>query len=116
MTDAVAMIMTTVKDRDEAKAMAEVLIGTRAAACVQEVAIHSHYRWKGKTNSDPEILLLVKTAQDRVQVAIETIKSYHAYQVPEILVVPIGGGLAAYLQWVTDETRSEAPRDEPATG
>jgi periplasmic divalent cation tolerance protein len=104
ITEPVAMIMTTVKDRDEARSLAGILIETRAAACVQEIAIHSHYRWEGKTESAPEILLLVKTAHDRVDFAIETIKSNHAYQVPEILVVPIAGGLASYLQWVKDET------------
>lgn len=106
MTSLAAMIMTTVSTRDDAKKLAGALISARAAACVQELAIHSHYRWEGKTNSDPEILLLIKTATDRVDFAIETIKANHTYKVPEILVVPVAQGLDAYLQWVRDETRS----------
>jgi periplasmic divalent cation tolerance protein len=109
MTDTIATIMTTVKDHDEAKALAEILIQTRAAACVQEVAIHSHYRWEGKTNSEPEILLLVKTAHDRIDFAIATIKANHAYQVPELVVLPITGGLETYLHWVEAETRPDTP-------
>ena len=103
-TDA-TMIMTTVKDKNDAAEMAAFLIQQKVAACVQEIAINSHYNWEGKTNSDPEILLLVKTAQERVDDAIAAIKQKHTYQVPEILVAPIVGGLGAYLQWVRDETR-----------
>ena len=100
-----AMIMTTVSSRDDAAKLANALIEARAAACVQEVGIHSHYRWEGKTNSDPEILLLVKTAEDRVDFAVETIKANHSYKVPEILVLSIASGLEAYVQWMKDETR-----------
>ena len=106
-TEAV-MIMTTVKDKVDAKAMATHLIQGRHAACVQELAINSHFNWDGKTNDEPEVLLLVKTATDRVDSAIEAIKAKHSYDVPEILVSPIIGGLGAYLQWVKEETREEA--------
>lgn len=106
-TDAV-MIMTTVKDKDDAKAMASHLIQGRFAACVQEVAINSHFNWEGKTNNEPEVLLLIKTATDRIDATIEAIKARHSYDIPEILVSPIIGGLGTYLQWVKDETREEA--------
>lgn len=106
-TDAV-MIMTTVKDKEDAKAMAAHLIEGRLAACVQEVAINSHFNWDGKTNDEPEVLLLVKTAADRAELAIAAIKAKHSYDVPEILVSPIIGGFGAYLQWVHDETREKA--------
>ena len=100
-----ATIMTTVKDRAAAAAMAEFLIQEKVAACVQEIAVHSHYRWDGQTQSEPEVLLLIKTAADRVDDAIAAIRGKHSYQVPEIVVTPVVGGLGAYLQWVRDETR-----------
>ena len=105
MPTTAAMIMTTVKDKNDAAAMAGHLIQEHLAACVQEISIHSHFNWDGKTNSEPEVLLLIKTAQDRVESAIEAIKKNHSYDVPEILVVPVVNGLAAYLGWINDETR-----------
>lgn len=106
MGSAAMIVMTTVATREDAGKLAAALIEARAAACVQELNIHSHYRWEGKTNSDPEILLLVKTPPDRVDFAIETIKANHSYKVPEILTVPVEKGLEAYLQWMRDETRA----------
>ena len=108
MTTEAVIVMTTVKDKDDAKAMATHLIEGRFAACVQELAINSHFNWDGKINDEPEVLLLVKTAADRADAAIEAIMAKHSYDIPEILVSPIVGGLGAYLQWVKDETREEA--------
>lgn len=107
-TGAAAMIMTTVKDEKDAADMAEFLIDQRLAACVQEIAIRSHYRWEGRTKSEPEILLLIKTAEDRVDEAVAAIRMKHGYALPEILVTRFAGGLDAYLNWVTDETRPGA--------
>ena len=117
-TEAV-MIMTTVKDREDAKAMASHLIRGKLAACVQELAINSHFNWDGKTNDEPEMLLLVKTASDRVEQTVQAIKANHKYEVPEILVSPIVGGLGAYLQWVTGHHRPgrrPVARDGTAAG
>lgn len=105
MSNSAATIMTTAKDREEAGRIAGHLIEHHLAACVQEIGVHSHFNWDGKTNSEPEVLLLVKTAQDRVDAVIAAIKAVHSYDVPEIIVVPVVGGLAAYLGWVTAETR-----------
>jgi periplasmic divalent cation tolerance protein len=103
-----AMIMTTVKDEKDAAEMAEFLIAEKVAACVQEIPIRSHYNWEGRAKSEAEILLLVKTAADRVEAAVAAIRKKHAYQLPEILVVPAVGGLDAYLHWLKDETRPAA--------
>lgn len=116
MNSSATMIMTAVKDRAEAEILAEALLDARAAACVQELPIHSHYRWKGKTHSDPEILPLVKTVADRVDLAIDTIKANHSYEVPEVLVMPVVRGLDAYVQWMWDETRPDNSSDAGGAG
>jgi periplasmic divalent cation tolerance protein len=105
METGAAMIMTTVKDQKDAADMAGFLIGERLAACVQEIAIRSHYHWEGETKSEPEILLLIKTAEDRVDDAVAAIRRRHGYELPEILVTRFTGGLDAYLDWMRNETR-----------
>jgi periplasmic divalent cation tolerance protein len=108
MTTNAVMIMTTVKDNEHAKEMAMHLIGGKFAACIQELPIKSHFNWDGKTNSEPEVLLLIKTAADRAEAVVEAIKAKHSYDVPEILISPIIGGFGPYLKWIQDETRNGA--------
>ena len=106
MSSSAAVIMATAKDQEEAGKIATHLIEQHLAACVQEIAIRSHFNWEGKTNCEPEVLLLVKTAADRVDQAVAAIKSVHSYDIPEIIVLPVVGGLPAYLGWINAETRA----------
>lgn len=99
-----AIVMTTVASDDDADRLASGLVGSRLAACVQQLRIESRYRWEGEVHVDPEILLLVKTAGDRVDQVREYLRGEHPYDVPEILVVEAGGS-AAYLEWLVEGTR-----------
>ncbi len=47
----------------------------------------------------------MKTAVDRVEATIEAIKEAHSYDLPEIIVLPVTGGLPGYMDWVRSETR-----------
>ncbi len=99
------VIMTTVDSEDAATKLATLLIERREAACVQRFDIASHYRWDGEVRCDPEILLLVKTSCEVADAAMRTIEANHGYDVPEIITVPVTGGLPAYLDWIRAETK-----------
>lgn len=98
------LIMTTVGSEDAAARVATTLLERHEAACVQQVDIHSRYRWEGEVKCDAEILLLVKTSTAAAEAAIRTIKAKHDYDLPEIVAVPITDGLPTYLQWMADQT------------
>lgn len=44
-------------------------------------------------------------AGDRVDALTEHLRAVHPYDLPEIVVVPVVGGSAEYLAWVSAETR-----------
>ncbi len=99
-------IMTTVETEADAATLADKLIKNNLAACVQEIKIRSHYNWKNETKNDPEILLLVKTSAPRAEEAVAFIKRNHSYDLPEILILPVAGGLEDYIHWVQSETKA----------
>ena len=101
----VVTILTTVAQAQDAARIAEMLLRDKLAACVQEMTIRSRYRWKGKVQCDPELLLLIKTTADRAEAAVVAIRKIHPYELPEIIVLPVVGGLAEYMNWINDETR-----------
>ena len=106
MNDAqVLLVLTHMPDADSAQRMADALVASRAAACVNILgACHAVYRWQGKIESVQELPLLIKTtraAYARVEVLI---REHHPYELPEIIAVPVDAGSAAYLQWVVQET------------
>jgi periplasmic divalent cation tolerance protein len=104
----VLLVMTNMPDAQSAQAMAHRLVTQRLVACVNCLpGVHSIYRWQGTIEQSGEIILLMKTTQSRYTELEHAIKSAHAYQVPEIIAIPVSAGLPAYLQWVGEETRKE---------
>ena len=59
------MVLTTCPNQQEADTHARAIIEKHLGACVQSSAVHSHYMWEGKVQSDPEILLRIKTTCER---------------------------------------------------
>jgi len=73
---------------------------------VQVLPIRSTYRWKGQVTRTREHLLLIKTRAALASKATTFIRAKHQYELPEILITPVTGGLPDYLKWVTEATQS----------
>lgn len=94
-------VLCTTDDRDEAEAIAEMLVNERLAACVQIAGpITSVYRWEGAVERAEEWLLLAKTTSERCEALEDAITRVHSYDVPEIVALPIERGSEAYLRWL----------------
>jgi len=94
-------VYVTVPSQDAGRKVAAALLEEKLAACVNIVpAIESHYWWEGKIQADAESLLMIKTKAELLESLTEKVKEVHAYDVPEVIGVPILGGNAAYLKWI----------------
>lgn len=97
------IVLTTVKDRAEARRLSKVLVSERLAACVSEVpGVSSVYRWRGKVERAREVMLFIKTTTRNLDKLINRIKELHSYEVPEVLVIRVERGLPEYLKWVEE--------------
>jgi len=98
-------VSTTVEKRDDARGIAEALVGKRLAACAQIVGpILSVYWWKGRMEQAEEWLLILKTREDLYARLEGEIRTLHPYEVPEIVAVPLAAGSWHYLRWIDEET------------
>jgi periplasmic divalent cation tolerance protein len=101
----VILVLTNLPDQEAAEKLARQLVDKRQAACVNILApCKSIYHWQGKTESTQEVPLLIKTTEERYAALEQTIRELHPYELPEIIHVPVTGGLPAYLNWVSEET------------
>lgn len=99
------IIMTTYSSGKDGRRIVEGLLKRRLAACVQEIKINSHYRWKGAAHSERETLLFIKTKSALYRKVESFIRANHSYETPEIIRVPITKGLPEYLKWMAGETK-----------
>jgi periplasmic divalent cation tolerance protein len=106
ITDAIVVFMTA-PNGEEAARLADMLVGAHLAACVQILPeMESVYRWQGKIERQPEILLLAKTTKDKFEEIEREVRALHSYETPEIIAIPVTAGLPAYLQWLNTSLQS----------
>lgn len=86
--------------REQAAELAHALVDDALAACVQQLAVDSTYRWEQTIESAAEALLLIKTTQARYAALAARVRARHPYDVPEILALPVTYADPEYAAWV----------------
>jgi periplasmic divalent cation tolerance protein len=102
-TDSAAIVvLITAGSREEAARLAEMLVGSHLAACVQILPeMESVYRWKGAVHREPEFLMLAKTTVACFEDLEREVRALHTYDTPEIVALPISEVSSPYLEWLT---------------
>ena len=108
MSTSPMLVLTGASSRQEAQAIADAAVERRLAAAAQVIGpVASTYRWKGQLTHADEWLCLLKTTSARYQQLEHTIRSLHSYELPGILAIPIAGGSAPYLAWLTNASSDD---------
>jgi len=98
------IVFSTCANKREAKKIAQVLLKSRLAACVNILPITSFYWWKDKIRNGSECLLIIKTKARLFAQLQRRISKLSSYKVPEIVSIKIDHGLPSYLEWIDEET------------
>ena len=102
----IKIILTTTDSDKTANDIAEYLVKGNLSPCVQILPnIQSVYMWKDQLDKSVEILLLIKTISDNVQVCKKLILKYHNYDVPEIVLTDGDILNDAYRDWFIENTQ-----------
>lgn len=103
----ILVVFCTCPDEQTARALAAGLVEEKLAACVNVLpGIRSIYRWQGEVQDDSEVLMVVKTTQPKLDRLAQWLKQHHPYELPEVIALPVSGGLPGYLDWVAQETET----------
>lgn len=103
-TDAV-VVLTTIASGDEAVALIRALLDRRLIACGTIMSgARSLYRWEGKIADETEAVVMLKTRSACMDGLERAFAELHPYKVPELLAIPVTGGLDRYLGWINTET------------
>jgi len=97
------IFLVTVPNIDEGKKIANILVESRLAACVNIIQnIFSIYRWKGNIERENEILLIIKTTEKNSDLLIQKVGEIHSYSNPECVAFEIEKGSEKYLDWINE--------------
>lgn len=99
-------VYLTTKDKAEALKIGRALVEKKLAACVNFWdGMHSLYRWEGKIEEAEEAVLIAKTTRDLLEDLSAEVKRLHSYSCPAIVALPIQGGNADYLKWISESVK-----------
>lgn len=97
----VLLVITTLPDTASAEELAGKLVDTGLAACVNIGApVTSIYKWDNERQRGTEVMLTIKTTQQRYAALEKAITRTHPYELPEVIALPIHSGLPEYLAWI----------------
>ena len=107
MEPAAVVLLCTCPSADVGAELARTLVTERLVACVNLVpGVRSIYRWDGQLCEDAETLLVLKANAADVDRIGDRVKALHPYTCPELIALPIVGGLPQYLGWLVAETQN----------
>lgn len=100
------VVLCTAPDEASAQDLAAKVLAEKWAACVTLLpGATSLYYWEGKLEQEYEVQMLLKTNRANQQALLDYLKSYHPYQTPELLVLPVLHGDNDYLTWLNASLR-----------
>ena len=98
------IVLITVPGEELAAELSRALVGEGLVACGNIVpGVRSIYRWKGRLEDEPEVLLVLKTVSARVEELLQRVPELHPYEIPEVLVLGVEGGHQPYLDWLAEQ-------------
>lgn len=103
------LVYTTYPSLVEAERIGRAVLERRLAACVNILpGMISHYWWEGKIERGEEVVMILKTRASLADAVRAAVKELHPYDTPAILMLPVEGGEAGYIDWLMRETEKQA--------
>ena len=104
----IQFVYMTAGSLEEAQRIGEALVKEKLAACVNILdAMQSLYIWEDELQKDREVVIIAKTARNRIPELVARVKALHSYDCPCIVTFTIDGGNADFLQWIGAAVRPQ---------
>ena len=103
-----ALVYTSWPDARSAQEAAHILVSERLAACANIVpGVGSVYRWQGEVHEEDEVLMFIKTANERLTTLRTRLLALHPYAVPAFSVLKIdeADSHRPYLDWLHQQSQ-----------
>jgi periplasmic divalent cation tolerance protein len=105
--DKPVLVYTTCPSVTVAENIGSNLVQQRLCACVNILpGMISIYRWQGAVEKAEETAIIIKTRAGKTETVFAAVKASNPSDLPALVVLPIEGGSADYLDYIVSSTRS----------
>jgi periplasmic divalent cation tolerance protein len=104
--DKAVLVYATFPDPATAEAIGGRLLDAGLVACVNILpGMTSIYVWQGQRHRDSECAAIMKTRAALAEQVVAEARRLHPYENPALVVLPVAGGSADFLAWISAQTR-----------
>ena len=96
------LVLVTHPHKEHAERITRGVIDAKLAACVLVTDVKSFYNWEGQLNEDDEVVTILKTSTDKVEMLEKYIETNHDYDVPAIISFQANAN-EIYSNWLNDQ-------------
>ncbi|MCX8202077.1 MAG: divalent-cation tolerance protein CutA, partial [Candidatus Caldarchaeum sp.] len=64
----------------------------------------SFFFWEGELKKEDEVILVIKTSEEKAPELKKVVSQEHPYRVPAIIEIPVADVNSSYLRWVEEMT------------
>lgn len=108
MSDDLRVVLVTAPNAETGEFLARELVEERVAACANVLPdLISVFWWEGEIQRDDEVLVIFKTARERLEALRKRVTELHPYEVPEVLALSVDFCHEPYAEWVTEQARPQ---------
>jgi periplasmic divalent cation tolerance protein len=106
--DKPVLIYSTFPSPAEAERVGGTLVDRGLAACVNIFpGMTAIYVWEGKRQREAETAMIVKTRAALAKTVVAEARKLHPYANPALVVLPVTGGSADFLRWISEQTAKQ---------
>lgn len=100
----IAIVYITCSNEEEAIKIGKHIVEERLGGCSNIINnMKSIYWWENTVEEDEEVVLLIKTLDEKVKDIIKRVKELHSYDNPCILAIPTISHSDSYYEWLKEE-------------
>jgi periplasmic divalent cation tolerance protein len=102
---ALTLFYVPMPNKESAQKMAHILLDERLIACANIMGeMLSLYDWNGVREESHEVVVLLKTSQDKKDAAMQRVHALHPYEIPCILCFDAVQTHPPFAQWIRKQT------------
>lgn len=100
-TSDIRVVFVATNSYESACQLARILVTEKLAACCSIVQnVSSVFAWEGKINERQEVLIIIKTLAEKLEILQQRIQELHIDLIPEIIALPALEAASTYYNWM----------------
>lgn len=105
MEQTFSVVYSTAPDEKVAKSIAKTLVQENLIGCANLLPqVTSVYEWDGDVQTDPEVVMIMKTRTELVDAVMDRVNQLHPYEIPCLTSWELTTGSTDYFNWIYNET------------